>query len=170
MMMVAIYLCYCFALSSQSVAEGLFLLSDTQGVVMMSNPPDQSLTRESRACSSSPAAVPVPGPSQGAGAGLAPAGAQDGFSMVSPCSLSPCRPWAVCCTSCATSPCPLGRARWPFVMATSPSRTTRGTRRTCTASSVSLPGLCSCSPAEQQLLSFPGLAAHRGAGSDLLLL
>lgn len=49
----------------------------------------------------------------------------------------PSRPLAVCCTSCVTSPCPLERVRWQSVMATSPFQIIHGTRKTCTASSVS---------------------------------
>jgi len=52
------------------------------------------------------------------------------------CSLS--RPWAVCCTSCVTSPCLSGRVRWRSAMATSPFQIILGTRKTCTASSVSV--------------------------------
>lgn len=47
---------------------------------------------------------------------------------------------AVCCTSCASSRCPLVRARWPSVTAASPSQTTHATPTICTASSVSTSG------------------------------
>lgn len=158
MMMLAIYLCYYFALSSQCVAERLCLFSDTKGQALQScgECDDEQSPRSFNkgvlcVCSSFPAAVPVSGPSQGVGAGLIPAGPSCSLPCFQSCAVpcwaqfgeflalfSLCRPWAVCCTSCATSPCPLGRARWPFVMATSPFQTTPGTPRTCTASSVSV--------------------------------
>lgn len=59
----------------------------------------------------------------------------DGVCWYSPPCM--CRPWVVCSISCATSPCPLGRAKWLSVMEASLSQTTPATPRTCTASSVS---------------------------------
>ena len=48
------------------------------------------------------------------------------------------RHWVVCCTSCASSLCPLVKARWPSVMAASPFQITLATLTIFTASLVSV--------------------------------